>query len=187
MEENEGAIRNKHGCCYVRRTARMRNESWHQLFSIPTVVSHESSPLERKWGHHSIDIEQGNNHLIITFNLLLELGLHTFHDFMIIHCIVCGWWFLCSLLCLSCFRGKMGTSRGNRRIIFHIYDMLVTIQWSARGLPRILEDVRMIMYNYSHICNIRRLINPRNKQTTPSKSYILCSLWNNKNGEKLGE
>lgn len=146
MGENEKAIRDQRGCCYVRRTARMRNESWHQLFSIPTVVSRESSPLERKWAHHSIDIEQGNNHLIITFNLLLELGLHTFHDFMIILSIVCGWWFLCGLLCLSCFRGEMGTSGGNRRIIFHVYDMLVTIQWSARRLPRILEDVRMIMY-----------------------------------------
>lgn len=36
-----------HECCYEQRKAKMMSESWHQLFSIPTAVIPESSPLLR--------------------------------------------------------------------------------------------------------------------------------------------
>lgn len=38
-----------HEYCYGQRMARLPSESWHQLFSIPTVASHVSFPLLRKW------------------------------------------------------------------------------------------------------------------------------------------
>jgi len=58
----------------------------------------------------------------------------TFHEFMVLCCIFHAGLVLCCLLCFGSFWRKMGAVRRNWGTIFNIYNVLVTIQRSHRGL-----------------------------------------------------
>lgn len=67
-QENKNGCMNKdfgkdvcrtiHEYCYGQRMAKMLNESWHQLSSIPTFVTHVSFPLIEAIQKQSIQSDQ---------------------------------------------------------------------------------------------------------------------------------
>lgn len=66
--------------------------------------------------------------------LSIDASTFTFHNFMILYCILCAWLILRCLLCFSCFWRKMWAIGGDWRAIVNIYNMLITIQRPARWL-----------------------------------------------------
>lgn len=131
-----------HVCCYEQRRARMLSESWHQLFSIPTSASHLSFPLLTYW-KQSLLLSWDNEQIIQRYwmggvqyggELLNATYCFTFHEFMVLCCIFHAGLVLCCLLCFGSFWRKMGAVRRNWGTIFNIYNVLVTIQRSHRGL-----------------------------------------------------
>lgn len=131
-----------HECCCGQRRATMLNENWHQLFSIPTVVSLVSFHLFTILSKFIPNTKFKDRISSIVIISWISAGdVLTFNNFMIFQCVLWVGFTLGRLLRLSCFRRKMGAVRGNWRTIIYIYDMLVAHQRPPRGLPiKLISD-----------------------------------------------
>lgn len=127
-----------HEYCYGQRMAKMLNESWHQLSSIPTFVTHVSFPLIEAI-QKTINTKWSNARFTTTYlsqyNQWLPTASLTFYDIMIFCCVFCAGRRLCSLLCLGCFWRKLGALRWYWGAVLYVYNVLITIQGPPRGLP----------------------------------------------------
>lgn len=136
----EDWFRTVHECCCGRRRAKLQNESWHQLFSIPTVVSlvsfHLLTILSKFYpmlckGLHAINV--------IIYWISAGTCVLTFNNFMIFQGVLLVGFTLGRLLRLSCFRRKMRAVRRNWGTIIYIYNMLVANQRPSRRLQIMLK------------------------------------------------